>query len=401
MSKLMLMMLAAAVLAVSGCANRSGSQAQVPESTKTPDAISTFESVRKEEIALAERVRGELSNTFQGGKNANKAIVEPLALTQTAVTDKTTGRSQNVTTFDSLTFVMPLSLRRTPVADQVNSQIRNFANKLADDRGASQILFNLKASDAKANGIKLGSASADSPKGNPVNVTHTADNSVPKGMQRVVIRANPIPDTVVTTAVSSGANETPKSGQPAQSTQASTGAIRDVTQDAVKGCRLLGDVAGSDAIFVGLSASYGSKRAKEKALNQAAALGADSIAWSQRGTSMTNEWVGQAYVCGTSKSGASVSATSNAASSPQAVPAASSGGVVEANQDGVKSCKMLGDIAGSDAIFVGLSASYGSRRAKEKAMNQAIELGADTVAWSQRGTSMTNEWVGKAFRCKR
>lgn len=66
----------------------------------------------------------------------------------------------------------------------------------------------------------------------------------------------------------------------------------------------------------------------------------------------------------------------------------------------VKGCKLLGDINGSDAIFVGLSASVGSKNAYAKAMNQAVQLAATDVMWSQKGTSMTNEWIGKAYSCK-
>lgn len=73
--------------------------------------------------------------------------------------------------------------------------------------------------------------------------------------------------------------------------------IREVNEADVKGCRLAGPVQGSDAIFVGLSASVGSKNAKAKAMNAAVRLQATDVVWSQQGTSMTNEWVGKAYVC--------------------------------------------------------------------------------------------------------
>lgn len=33
-------------------------------------------------------------------------------------------------------------------------------------------------------------------------------------------------------------------------------------------------------------------------------------------------------------------------------------------------------------------------------MNQAVGFRATDVVWSQQGTSMTNEWVGKAYVCK-
>lgn len=65
-----------------------------------------------------------------------------------------------------------------------------------------------------------------------------------------------------------------------------------------------------------------------------------------------------------------------------------------------KGCKLLGDVHGADSVFVGLSSSIGSKNAKAKAMNQAADLKATDVVWSQKGTSMTNEWIGKAYACK-
>lgn len=66
----------------------------------------------------------------------------------------------------------------------------------------------------------------------------------------------------------------------------------------------------------------------------------------------------------------------------------------------MRKCKSLGDVNGSDAIFVGLSASVGSKNAYAKAMNQAVQMGATDLVWSQKGTSMTNEWIGKAYLCR-
>ncbi len=72
----------------------------------------------------------------------------------------------------------------------------------------------------------------------------------------------------------------------------------------------------------------------------------------------------------------------------------------EVNDSQVKRCRLAGPIKGSDAIFVGLSAGVGSKNAKARAMNEAVNLNATDVVWSQQGTSMTNEWIGNAYICK-
>ncbi len=65
----------------------------------------------------------------------------------------------------------------------------------------------------------------------------------------------------------------------------------------------------------------------------------------------------------------------------------------------IDKCNSLGVVTGADAIMVGLLASKGSANAKAKAMNQAVDLGATHIIWSQRGTSITNEWYGKTYKC--
>lgn len=72
----------------------------------------------------------------------------------------------------------------------------------------------------------------------------------------------------------------------------------------------------------------------------------------------------------------------------------------EVNDNDVKSCKLAGPVYGSDSVFVGLSAGIGTKNAKAKAMNEAVRLKATDVVWSQQGTSMTSEWIGKAYVCK-
>jgi hypothetical protein len=72
----------------------------------------------------------------------------------------------------------------------------------------------------------------------------------------------------------------------------------------------------------------------------------------------------------------------------------------EVNDSDVKRCTLAGPVYGSDSVFVGLSAGIGTKNAKAKAMNEAVRLKATDVVWSQQGTSMTSEWIGKAYVCK-
>ncbi len=74
--------------------------------------------------------------------------------------------------------------------------------------------------------------------------------------------------------------------------------------------------------------------------------------------------------------------------------------IVDARASDVEGCEDLGTVSGSNAIFVGLSASVGRTHAQNDALNQAAHLRATHVVWRERGTSLTNEWVGTAYACR-
>lgn len=74
--------------------------------------------------------------------------------------------------------------------------------------------------------------------------------------------------------------------------------------------------------------------------------------------------------------------------------------IIDARESDVAGCEDLGTVSGSNAVFVGLSASVGRTHAQNAALNQAAHLRATHVVWRERGTSLTNEWVGTAYACR-
>ncbi len=73
--------------------------------------------------------------------------------------------------------------------------------------------------------------------------------------------------------------------------------------------------------------------------------------------------------------------------------------IQETTEANVAGCEELGPIAGSNSVFVGLSASVGRTYAQNAALNDAAHMGATHVVWRDMGTSLTNEWAGTAYRC--
>jgi hypothetical protein len=78
----------------------------------------------------------------------------------------------------------------------------------------------------------------------------------------------------------------------------------------------------------------------------------------------------------------------------------------EASEDAVRSCRTLGAVSGSvraegffSSVMGGLVPSKGREIARMEALKQAAALGATHVVWSQTGSSIMYEYVGKAFKC--
>lgn len=195
MSKLTSSLILGCSIILAACANR-GAQPE-PTVIAAPSQILAFEQLRKDEIALAEQTRTGFASSFESPKDAALVKAEPLQFIELNMTAKKPPESKTVQVFDSLSISMPIALKKRPEYDQAMAKVKALAEKLADQRGGAEIQFFLLPADAKANKIKFDSGMAKSPQGNPITVSKSADKSLSKGIQRIVIMAKPIQNTAL------------------------------------------------------------------------------------------------------------------------------------------------------------------------------------------------------------
>ncbi len=156
-----------------------------------------FEKSRQEEISAATKAQQEAMTALAPLSTSRLVKAGEIKTVEVIATDKTKNETKKFQAFESVSLDIPLSAKGTPEYDAAMSKLKTLAEKVADERGTSKIDIAMTAADAKANKFVLETGSAKTAKGNTITVTKAADNSIPKGTERVTIRAGKIQKTEV------------------------------------------------------------------------------------------------------------------------------------------------------------------------------------------------------------
>jgi hypothetical protein len=192
MRKLTLCLVLSLAAIFTGCTSVQEVRNETKVEVATPSPLDIYEQQRKLEINFAEQTRSDFMAAFQNKKAAAQISADPLQLNHVTLTENQSGRTQSVQVFESLSLTLPLALKKNPDYVMAMSKIKALAEKMADERGYSEIQFFLLPTDAAAKKIKFESDTVKSPLGNPITVSKSADKSLKKGMQRIVVKAAPI-----------------------------------------------------------------------------------------------------------------------------------------------------------------------------------------------------------------
>ena len=150
-----------------------------------------FEKARQAELTAAEQARKETVAALATLPPAQaKAItVGNVKTVEVTATEKATNQTKKYAAFDSVSVDMPTSAKGTPEYDAAMGKLKTLAERVADDRGSSEIIVGVNGGDAKAQKIALESNSVKTKAGNPVTVTKRVDPSLAAGMQRITVKA--------------------------------------------------------------------------------------------------------------------------------------------------------------------------------------------------------------------
>ncbi|MFY9812505.1 hypothetical protein [Aquabacterium sp.] len=156
-----------------------------------------FERARQEEIAEAERVRQEAIQATASLPPQQRARGGEVKTVEVVAKDKATGNTQKVKTFDSVSIDLPISAKGTPEYTSAMGKLKTLAERVADERGSAEIRVAVTPADARASKVSMTGGKVQTAKGNPITVTKVTDTSVPKGMERITVKAGRLRTTEV------------------------------------------------------------------------------------------------------------------------------------------------------------------------------------------------------------
>lgn len=150
-----------------------------------------FERARQAELAAAEQARKDTVAAFATLPPAKaKAItVSSVKTVEVTATDKATKQTKKYAAFDSVSVDMPSSAKGTPEYDAAMGKLKTLAERVADDRGSSEIIIGVNGSDAKTQKVALESNSVKTKAGNQITVIKRVDTTIKAGMQRITVKA--------------------------------------------------------------------------------------------------------------------------------------------------------------------------------------------------------------------
>lgn len=147
-----------------------------------------FEKARQEEIAAAQRARNEAVAAFST-LPGHKVRAGEVRTVEVAATDKSTRETRKYQAFESVSLDIPLAAKGTPEHDAAMSKLKTLAQRVADERGSSEIEVAMAPADAKARKVAASSGTAQTDKGNTITVTRVTDADVPRGIERITVKA--------------------------------------------------------------------------------------------------------------------------------------------------------------------------------------------------------------------
>ena len=123
---------------------------------------------------------------------AQQAVSGPVRLLDVPISDSQSGQSRTMRTLDSVTIDLPFAAKGSAPYTNAMEVIKNLANQLADNRGASNIIVTQSEADVNAKRVNTSTGLTKSPRGNPINVQKRVDRAIPAGVERYTIQAGEI-----------------------------------------------------------------------------------------------------------------------------------------------------------------------------------------------------------------
>lgn len=146
--------------------------------------VAGYEKARRDELAAAKLAQQDAVSSLPGAQ-ARDVVTDNIS-----VKNKTTGQVKQVEAFREASVDLPLSKKGTPEFNSAMDKLKALAEKVADERGKSEIIVTLAPSDAKAQKISSDTTEFKTASGKgSVLFSRAADDNVRAGVERVTVRA--------------------------------------------------------------------------------------------------------------------------------------------------------------------------------------------------------------------
>ena len=156
-----------------------------------------FERARQEEMAAAEQARTEAMQAMAALPPGKRATAGEVKTVDVTATDKKTKETRKYKAFESVSVDLPLSTKGSPEYDAAMGKLKTLAERVADERGSSEIQVAMTPADVKARKVALTGGTVNTAKGNPITVSKVSDAGVPAGVERITVKAGRIRQTEV------------------------------------------------------------------------------------------------------------------------------------------------------------------------------------------------------------
>ena len=146
--------------------------------------IAGYEKGRRDELAAAKLAQQDAVSSIQGAK-AGEVVTDNIS-----VKEKATGQVKQVQAFREANIDLPLSKKGTPEFNTAMDKLKAFAEKVADERGKSEIIVSLAPKDANTQKVKADTVEFKTASGKgTVLFSRAVDDNVKTGVERVTVRA--------------------------------------------------------------------------------------------------------------------------------------------------------------------------------------------------------------------
>lgn len=156
------------------------------------ERFSRLQAALNQEIQQAQGVQAQAVQAMQSLPVKQRAVAGPVLTQPVPIADAQSGQTHQMRAFSSLSVEMPLAAKGRKEYTRAMDLLKELANELADNRGASSIVVDQADGDVKAGRVNTATGTTQSKGGKPVSVIKRIDAGLPNGVERYTIEAGAI-----------------------------------------------------------------------------------------------------------------------------------------------------------------------------------------------------------------